>query len=271
MRTGQQVGFVRLIGILTKAELVDARQQVNRLAEDPGVGEILVLVDSPGGTVAGTHDLYLAISRATELKKVTGYIEDIATSGAIYAIAGASEIIINPTGITGSIGVYVVLVDASKQFERDGIEVIVIRSGTGKGAGVSGAKISPEQLEQLQERVNEQARHFVAAIARGRKMSTKKALALADGRTFIGSQAVAAGLVDRVAILEDVVAAIGERTAGLEFAHLAGHDARFKFNELVAARVAAGDTESWARHVVAQEHRQLAAIATKQFPRSAAA
>ena len=202
--SGREVGIVELVGPLGKRELVHARERVNKLAADDLVGEILVVVDSPGGTVAGTHDLYAAIDRATKIKRVTAVVEDLAASAAYWAIAGASEIVLNPTGEVGSIGVFVVLADASRMFEKLGVDVLVIRSGRHKGTGTLGTKVTAEDIEQLQAVVDEHGRHFLAAVAHGRRMTAERGNDFADGRILVGNQAKAAGLVDRIAKQQQV-------------------------------------------------------------------
>jgi protease-4 len=227
-------GLVEIVGTLTKPRMVAMRERVAALAGNPGIGEIVLLVDSPGGTAAGCHDLYLTVSAAAARKRVVAVIEDQATSAALYAIAGATEIIIGETALTGSIGCYCVVIDESKLLERIGVEVLVIRSGEHKGAGVSGARISQDQLAELKRRVDVQARHFVGAIARGRRMKPDRAAELADGRVFIGREAIAAGLADRVGMFEDVLAEAHRRTSGLLYRDLRGKDAAEKLEKLVA-------------------------------------
>lgn len=259
---------VELQGVLRKPEFVAAREQVNLLAANPHVGEILVLVDSPGGTVAGVHDLYSAIAAAAKQKRVTAVIEDLAASAAYYAIAGATEIVINPTGNTGSIGVYAVFADASELFRKLGIEIIVIRSGAHKGTGVEGTNISQQQIDQLQAVVDAQGRHFITAVARGRRMSVDRAKELADGRVLVGEQAVAAGLVDKVRTFEDVIADAETRqrdlAVQLQYAELSPHQCQVKYEELVDEEIHEnGLSERAATAIVKSRHPQLAKIALK--------
>jgi protease-4 len=226
--------LVEIVGTLTKPRMVAMREKIAAAAANPAVGEIVLLVDSPGGTVAGTHDLYLTIAAAAQRKRVVAVVEDQATSGALYAIAGATEILIGETAMTGSIGVYTVAVDESKLLERIGVEVVIIRSGQHKGAGVQGVKLSDEQFAELKRRVDVQARHFIAAVARGRGMGVDRVAEIADGRVFIGREAVAAGLADRVGAFEDVLAEAEQRTAGLMYRDLAGRAAAEQLDNLVA-------------------------------------
>ena len=202
------VAVVQLVGTLWKGSLVSARETINALVADDRVGSIVILVDSPGGTVAGTHDLYSAVKRAALWKPVYAFLEDLAASAAYYAIAGATRIFANPTANVGSMGVYTVVTDASQFAETMGVKPIVVRAGSHKGAGVWGTKVTAEQIEHLQQIVNAQADHFVAAVAKGRSMTVARVSDLADGRIFVGQQAVAAGLVDEICTFEDMLSRV---------------------------------------------------------------
>src|SRR5690348_11030971 len=91
------IAVLQMIGALTKAQMVPLRETIGQLAANPAIAELILLVDSPGGMVAGTHDLSTIISRAAKQKRVTAVVEDCACSGALYAISGATEIVIGET------------------------------------------------------------------------------------------------------------------------------------------------------------------------------
>ncbi|MFO0791928.1 MAG: S49 family peptidase [Pirellulales bacterium] len=260
---GDTVAVVELFGTLDKRAMVPIRERVAALAANEDVAEIVLLVDSPGGTVAGVHDLHTMIARAAEKKRVTAVVEDLCCSGAVWAVAGATEIVIGETSTMGSIGVFNVVIDQSKLMEKVGVEVIVIRSGEHKGAGVSGAKISAEQLTELKRRVDVQARHFTAAVARGRRMKIEKAAELADGRVFIGREAVAAGLADRVGMYEDVLSEAVKRTRPYAINRLTGAAALAKFDELVEEKAIGFVTPEAAAEQLRYQYPQLAAAAEK--------
>lgn len=209
----KQVGVVQIVGPTDKILDLQVRDEVNALAAHESVGEILVYIDSPGGTVQGAHDLYESIRRASAVKRVTAFAEDTCASAAYEAACGATEIVCNPTCAVGSIGTYVVMADASRMFEKMGVDIIVVRSGPNKGTGIQGAKITAEEVAQVQQYVDSINRHFLAAVAKGRRMSIERVRDVADGRVFVGAEAVAAGLADRVAMFEDVLGEIAERNA----------------------------------------------------------
>lgn len=257
------VVVLEVSGTLTKRVLREVRDVVNQLAASDAVRQVLIIVDSPGGTLAGTHDLHLAVRRLAAKKHVTVAVEDLCASAALWAFCGATELYVNATGSVGSIGVFIVLADASRMFEKLGVDWLVIRSGKFKGAGVWGAKVSSEQVEQLQGTVDTQHRHFVAALAQGRGMTVARVTDLADGRLLIGEQAVAAGLADGVACVEEVLEGVAGR-AMASWAHLRGAAAAEKFNELLEARHRVKSRDAtWQRASVARAYPELAAAAAE--------
>jgi signal peptide peptidase SppA len=200
-----QVAIVELVGEMYKARTNGLRARLNQLATDQSVREILLYIDSPGGDVCSVHDLYLAVARAARHKPVTAFAEDMCCSAAYWVASAASSIYLNETGLAGSIGIYKVAVDISRALEAAGISYVVVRSGSRKGLGVAGAKITGEALAELQHRVDSCHNIFVAAVAKGRRMSVDRVRDLADGRVFTGVQAKGAGLVDGIATFEDVL------------------------------------------------------------------
>jgi signal peptide peptidase SppA len=229
-----KIGLVELAGLLNKPRMVAAREQIRNLANDESVLEIVLLVDSPGGTVSGTHDLYLTVAEAAKRKRVTAFIEDLGASGAYYAVSAATEIVMNATGVAGSIGVYVVLTDASRALQAEGVDVLVVRSGPYKGTATWGAKISQAEIDQVQHFVDAQARHFIAAVAKGRGMSVKRVSELADGRVFLGAEAVAVRLVDRIDTFDNIASEAMARRAA-SYMDLEGRAAVDQFDQLVEA------------------------------------
>jgi len=157
------------------------------------------VIDSPGGTVAGTRDLADEVARAAKQKPVVAYIEDLGASAAYWIASQANKIYANPTAIVGSIGTYGVICDFSAQAAMIGVKVHVLRAGQFKGAGEPGTEITPEQLAEWQRIVDQLNEHFVRGVAAGRKgLSLAAVRELADGRAHVGEAAVTLGLVDGV-------------------------------------------------------------------------
>jgi protease-4 len=212
---GDGVAVVDLNGPMTKyggsfssmqGGMVGLRRTLRAAAADGAVGSILLRVDSPGGSVAGTDDTADDLRRINRVKPVVAFLEDVAASGAYYVASSAGMIIAAKGAEVGSIGVYMVVDDWSALFAREGVKRYVIRSGAMKGAGVPGTEITAEQLADFQRNVDEIHALFVASVAAGRKMSVETVEKLADGRIHIASQAKMLGLVDEIGTFDDAVA-----------------------------------------------------------------
>jgi signal peptide peptidase SppA len=212
---GNQDGIatVTLSGPLTKytssfqslfggTSTVMARRALRAADADDDVDGVMLVIDSPGGTVAGTADLAEAIAAVS--KPCYAYIADLGASAAYWCAAVTNRVYCNLTAAVGCIGVLTVLEDTSKMYEQAGVKVHVITSDvpggdTMKGAGTDGAPITDEQVAYFKSLANDTNQCFVAGIAAGRKMSVDQAARLADGRVHIGAKAQGLGLVDEVA------------------------------------------------------------------------
>jgi signal peptide peptidase SppA len=196
----------------------DARAQVERLAADPAVRSIVVVVDSPGGQASGIRDLADAIKSAASRKPVHAVVDGMAASAAYWVVAQASTVTASAGSSVGSIGVYLVAVDASRLAENAGVKVEVIRAGGEKGIGVFGAPITDEHRAALQRHVDEIAADFAASVGEGRRMGPEKVKSLATGRVWRATEAAGLGLVDRV---EPVGAAVNRIVLGTREKHMA--------------------------------------------------
>ena len=183
--------------------MVELRRTVRAAADAASVRGILLRVDSPGGTVAGTADLADEVAAAAAVKPVVGYVEDLGASCAYWIAAQSDALWANSTAIVGSIGVYGVLYDYSKMFSKEGVRAVVIRSGKFKAIGTPGAPITEEQTTELQRTTDAIHIRFVGAVARGRNLVPAFVSdELADGAVYVGAEAVERRLVDEVGTLD---------------------------------------------------------------------
>ena len=203
--SAQSLGIIEILGSIDKGLSIEVARQVKRQNQDDSIAETLIICNSPGGVSCGVDDTSETIYRSARTKRITAYVDDCGCSAAYYFISGATEIVAGRTAAVGSIGTYMVIPDFSRALEKEGIDMYVVRSGSHKGAGAYGAKISADQLAEIQRQVDSFNRHFLAAVARGRKMDSRRLADIADGRVFIGQEAVAVGLVDRVMLLDDLI------------------------------------------------------------------
>jgi protease-4 len=186
---------------------------VNRLMESENNRGILLYVDSPGGTVYESDELYLKLM---EYKEKTGrpiyaYFASTAASGGYYISMASDYIYANRNCTTGSIGVIMSYYDYHKLLEKVGVEEIDITTGANKTIGSGASETTDEQREILQAYVDESYDRFVDIVASGRGMKNKAVRKLADGRIYTAAQAKENGLIDEIMGEEDAMDAIAEK------------------------------------------------------------
>jgi protease-4 len=181
-------------------------KQIEYMMSDKSNKGIMLYVNSPGGSVYPTDEMYLKLM---EYKENTGrplyaYFAETAASGAYYMSAAADKITANRNCTTGSIGVYLgPIIDASGLLDRLGVDVEIIKSAENKAMGNSYEPLTDEQRAIYQEYVNECYSQFVDVVAKGRNMNEETVRQIADGRIYTASQALANGLIDEVSSFKD--------------------------------------------------------------------
>lgn len=176
-------------------------------AADNRVKTIILQIDSPGGTVEGTAELAAKVAAASDRKPVIAQVDSLAASAAYWVASQASEIAITPGGQVGSIGVRMMHQDISGQLEQEGIKVEMLSAGKYKTEGHPFGALSDETREHFQDQINDAYRDFVGAVASGRGVSTGVVEeSYGQGRVFLAKQALKAGMVDRIATLDQTLA-----------------------------------------------------------------
>ena len=188
---------------------------IDNLMSDSNNQGILLYVDSPGGTVYESEELYLKLK---EYKEQTGrpvwdYMAHYAASGGYLISMAADKIYANPNTTTGSIGVIMSGYDLSGLYEKLGIRYVSITSGDFKDS----SKLTDEQIAVFQEQVDEYYSKFVKIVAEGRGMSEDEVKTLADGRVYTADQALGNGLVDEISLYEDMTEAMSSELRAYEF------------------------------------------------------
>ncbi len=196
--------------------LARVREELRKAEEDQRVKALIVRINSPGGTITASDILYheLLAFKARKKVPVIAVIMDVGASGGYYAALAADTIVVNPTTITGSIGVVMITVNAQGLLEKIGVAPLAIKSGPMKDAGSPFRTLTEPERAVFQGIIDEMYGRFVGLIAQSRKMPEDRVRAFADGRVYTADQALKMGLVDRIGYLEDVVALAKER-AGL--------------------------------------------------------
>ncbi|HUO78163.1 MAG TPA: signal peptide peptidase SppA [Thermodesulfovibrionales bacterium] len=200
---GDKVALVRIEG-----PIVDSKNPIDEIKEymkDPSVKAIVLRVDSPGGAVAPSQEIYEEVRKAVAKKKIVVSMGSLAASGGYYISAPASRIVANPGTLTGSIGVIMEIPNLEGLMNKVGVKTEVIKSGRHKDIASVFRGIGREEREILQGVLDDVHDQFINAVAEGRKMLPDQVKKLADGRIFTGKQAVGIGLVDELGNLEDAI------------------------------------------------------------------
>jgi protease-4 len=183
------------------------RKQLRKAAKDDKVKGILLRINSPGGTVATSQELFDAVQTFRKAgKPIVVSMGDVAASGGYYIAAGADKIVAAPGTLTGSIGVIIHLLNLQEIERKIGIAPVVIKSGSFKDIGSMDRPMTKEEKALLESIIMDSYDQFVEAVAKGRNMDKAVVKKLADGRIYSGRQAYSVKLVDQLGSYEDALA-----------------------------------------------------------------
>ena len=215
--TGRGNGRIAVVDldftILSSESIV---RQFKKFGEDKSIKAILLHVNTPGGGVAASQEMYEAIKKVKDNgKPVVVSISSLGASGGYYAACGGSLIIANPGSLVGSIGVIINLTNFKDLAEKIGITENIIKSGELKDAGNPFRELNEKDKEYFQDIVNDSYDQFLDVVSKSRKMDKEKLKEYANGRVFTGRQAKEIGLIDSLGTYEDAVK-ITSRLAGID-------------------------------------------------------
>jgi len=180
---------------------------------DEEVRAIILEIDSPGGEVTASDQIYRALMRFKEARKgrkVIALLGDVAASGGYYIAVAADYIVAHPTTLTGSIGVLISTLNVKELADKIGIRDVTVKSGENKDMLNPFREVREGELKLLQEAVDEMHGRFVSLVARGRGLSEAEVREVADGRILTARQALDVKLVDQIGYWEDVMAKTAE-------------------------------------------------------------
>ena len=203
-----RVALVRIEGVLlTSDHIVD---ELRDYAEDSSIKAIVLRIDSPGGGVVPSQEIYNAVKYARkEGKKVIVSMGSVAASGGYYVAAAADKIVANPGTLTGSIGVKMEFANLEKLLEKIGVQGMVVKSGEYKDIGSPYRTMTEPEKKLLQGVIDDVHSQFILAVAEGRHLQEADVRAIADGRIFTGQQALTLKLVDQMGDLNDSIQLAG--------------------------------------------------------------
>jgi len=205
---GDKVAIIDVFGVISSSD--DVVRQLKRYREDSSVPSIVLNIDSPGGGIAASQEIYEEIKKTKEKgKKIVAAMRSVAASGGYYIACAGDTIVANPGTITGSIGVIFEFPVAEKLFKKIGLEFEVVKSGEVKDVGTFTRPMTGKERELLQSVIDDAFRQFVDVLVEEREMPRGEVLKIADGRIFTGFQAKELGLVDVLGNLEDAIRIAG--------------------------------------------------------------
>ncbi|MDH4087009.1 MAG: signal peptide peptidase SppA [Nitrospira sp.] len=215
LSTEDRIALIRVEGVILDSQT--AIGELKRFSENPSIKAIVIRIDSPGGGVVPSQEIYNAVKRVRSKhnKAVIASMGSVAASGGYYIAAATDRIVANPGTLTGSIGVIMETANVEGLLQKIGVEGVVIKSGKYKDVGSPLRKMSTDERGLLQGVMDDVHKQFIEAVAEGRSLELRAAQALADGRIFTGRQAKEAKLVDELGDLEDAIQLAAE-VVGIE-------------------------------------------------------
>ena len=233
---GSKVAVVEIEGIIVDGTA--AVRELREHADNSSIKAVILRVNSPGGVVAPTQEIFAAIQRARKAgKPVVATLGAVAASGGYYIATAADRIYANPGTLTGSIGVVMQMANIEGLLKKVGVEYVVVKAGSYKDVGNFARTMSPDERKMLQALLDDVYSQFVDAVAEGRGLERKEVLAFAEGRIYSGQQALALKMVDEMGGFEDAVEAAGK------LANISGRPKliyprkRFSFKDLLENRL----------------------------------
>lgn len=201
---GERIAVIDVTGTIYSSKSVV--RQIKKYTEDGSIPAIVLRVESPGGGVAASQEIYSQLEKARDEGKVIVIsMGSVAASGGLYIAMAADTIVANPGTLTGSIGVLMEYPSIQKLAEKIGIRHEVVKSGELKNVGSPWHTATEAELAHLQSVIDDTYEQFVEVVARGRGMEIEEVLPLADGRIFTGRQALEADLVDVLGDFDDAL------------------------------------------------------------------
>jgi len=200
---GDKIAVVEIQGVITQSfPVID---EIHHHLADDAVKAIILRIDSPGGGVGPSQEIYREVLKAKQKKKIVTSMGAVAASGGYYVACASDLIVANPGTITGSIGVIMQFSNFEELLKKIGIKGVVLKSGEHKDIGSPFREMTPEEKKIMQETLDNVHQQFIRAVAEGRNLDPAKVLPIADGRIMTGEQAKQLGLVDKMGNLDDAI------------------------------------------------------------------
>jgi len=203
-----RVGVVKVEGVISDTH--DIIEHLNQFDKDDSIKAIVLRIDSPGGGVAASQEIYAAVVDIKKKKKVVASMGSLAASGGYMIACAADKIVANPGTITGSISAIMHFANVEELLKKVGLKASVVKSGKYKDIGSPVREMTTEEKKLLQELVDDIYDQFLDMVAQNRNIPKENVRDIADGRVFTGRQAHKLGLVDYLGDIGYAVTLAGE-------------------------------------------------------------
>jgi protease-4 len=200
---GEKVALIRVEGPIFDSK--ETIEEIKDYVKDASIKAIVMRIDSPGGAVAPSQEIYEEVRKGVSEKQIVVSMGSVAASGGYYIASPASRIIANPGTLTGSIGVIMEIPNFKGLMDKLGVKTEVVKSGRHKDLASAFRSLGRDEREILQNVLDNVHEQFITAVAEGRKMLREDVIKIADGRIFTGEQALEVGLIDELGNLEDAI------------------------------------------------------------------
>ncbi|HET9407606.1 MAG TPA: signal peptide peptidase SppA [Candidatus Sulfotelmatobacter sp.] len=203
---GDRIGVIDLDGVILSPQPVVG--QLKKFGDDSSMKAIILHVNSPGGGVAASEEIYREVKRVREEKKkrIVVSIETVGASGAYYVASGSDKIFANRGSIVGSIGVIAQWVNYGDLLKWAKLKDVVLKTGEFKDTGNPTRDLTPAEQAYMQSLIDNMFGQFIKAVADGRKMKFEDVKSIANGKVWTGEQAASMKLIDSLGDFEAVVA-----------------------------------------------------------------
>lgn len=198
-----RVGVVELHGVINDSD--DIVEALRAYEHASSVKAVVLRIDSPGGGVAPSQEIYNAVLKLRTAKPVVASLGGVAASGGYYVASACDAIVANPGTLTGSIGVIMEMGNVQDLLQKIGVQAEILKAGEYKDMGSPVRPLTDQERVIFQQMIDSVHTQFITAVAGGRKMDADKVRSLADGRIYSGEQAHALGLVDGLGGLQDAI------------------------------------------------------------------
>ena len=199
--TKNRIGIVDITGLITDSQYII--NQVKKFRQDKRIRGIILRIDSPGGAVGPSQEIYDEVLKTRESgKTIYASMGALAASGGYYIASAAEKIFANPGTLTGSIGVIMAFSNAKGLMEKIGLQPEIVKAGEYKDIGSPARAMTQKERNLLQSVVTDVHQQFIEAVANGRNISVAEVTKIADGRILTGRQAYSLNLVDQLGGLQ---------------------------------------------------------------------